>query len=182
MKQFIICLVALLGFSICHANNLFTLQKDGTYLTENGNIFAIVNYDGKSAHEIYQKLKSNADIFYSNNTQILSTVEDYQLVLTIQVEGGVMGRTFAGIYKNWVIYTYVFRIKDGAVQVWQPMYRTSEFGDYSSFQAKIEEIFLKPLNPKEKNPADWQKMPSLIEEFVNSPIKKILYGWPEFNW
>ena len=50
----------------------FELQPDGMFLTKDGKGYAVVEYEGKTAHELYQMIASNISSAYNDPSKVMS--------------------------------------------------------------------------------------------------------------
>ena len=91
----------------------FILQPTGAFLTEDGKDFAVVEFEGKSASELYSKVKSNAMSLYNDPDKVMSesggnmiSIYAYREDMCVVSSMGAKG-IYGGHYK------LVFRFKDG---------------------------------------------------------------------
>jgi hypothetical protein len=120
MKKLLLTVLLLFPI-LCKSQDLvkFKLQSNTTFQTLSGEDYVVVPFDGKSAHEIYQMLASNAMSVCTDPSEVMS-VEDVSIKI----------RTYyTGLYKKTVLmytnlwgayYQLEFRIKDGRVRVAAP--------------------------------------------------------------
>lgn len=97
----------------------FQLQQDGTFLTEKGDTYQVIEFDGLSAHEIYQKLCTNAAGIYNNPNAVLSKVEDSSIKVRAIANDLVMGKI--KVWSHDAYYQLHFKIKDGRVRIEAPL-------------------------------------------------------------
>lgn len=121
MKNILLFMVALLHvITTVNAQDKgvdFKLQKDGSFLTEDGKDYEIVQYEGLSAHEIYQKLCSNAGGVYNNPNKVMSNVED----VSIKIRALSTGLVKFGWTARDAYYQFQIKIKDERVRVEAPI-------------------------------------------------------------
>lgn len=149
----------------------FTLQKDGSFLTEDGKDYEIIQYEGLSAHEIYQKLCSNAGGVYNNPSKVMSNVEDVSIKIRALSTGLVKAKM--GISRD-AFYQFQIKIKDGRVRVESPMIEEELMGisyeDRYIYWHKYPEKWLKNEKSKEKH----KEKIIWVEVSLNSVINGVL--------
>lgn len=117
----------------------FVLMPDGTYQTEDGKDFAVVPFEGKTAHQIYQELATNVGSTYNDPSKVMSGVEDASIKIRAFSDFLWFNRVL-GIPHGWEgYYQLEFRIKDGRVRVSAPIvediamdtqpYKKTTYGD-----------------------------------------------------
>lgn len=108
---------------ICSAQDivLFHVTPTGSFISQNGEDFAVVEFEGKSAHEIFQTLASNASSIYNDPSKVMSTVDDASVkirAITEICKNKGLGITIGA----WLgYYQLEFRIRDGRVRVSAPI-------------------------------------------------------------
>lgn len=98
----------------------FKLQPTGVFLTENGKNFAVVEFEGKSASDLYSMVKSNAMSLFNDPDKVMSessgnTISMYAYCKEMCVVSSMGAK---GIYSGH--YKLVFRFKDGRIRVDAP--------------------------------------------------------------
>lgn len=157
----------------------FKLQPNGTFLTEDGKDFIVIEYEGKSAEELHTMVKDNVMSLYNSPKDVMS--ESGNNVITIfalekhiwQVKS--LGAT--GIYGG--NYKLVFKFKDGRIRIDAPSIDnnlemtdgafTNTIGIPSSVD--LSKTAKKLCNSKKEK--DKSKKAS-IERIVNDPINYLL--------
>lgn len=156
MKKILFLMAALL-FVVTMANAQdkgveFKLQKNGSFLTEEGKDYEIIQYEGLSAHEIYQKLCTNAGGVYNNPSKVMSNVEDVSIKIRALSTGLVKAKM--GMDKG-AYYQFQIKIKDGRVRVEAPMIEErlngATYNDKYIWWHKFPEKWLKDDKSKEKH-------------------------------
>ena len=98
----------------------FKLQPTGAFLTEDGKDFAIVEFEGKSASELYSMVKSNAMSLYNDLDKVMSESDGNMVSMYAYREDMCVVSSMGakGIYGGH--YKLVFRFKDGRIRVDAP--------------------------------------------------------------
>lgn len=124
MKKLIVILMLALPLAATAQDLVhFALTPDGTYLTEDGKDFAVVPFDNKNAHQIYQELATNVGLTYRDPSKVMSGVEDASIKIRAYSDDIICDRPFGGIKMLPMggYYQLEFRIKDGRVRVSAPI-------------------------------------------------------------
>ena len=120
MKRFLFIVVLFLSTLMANAQYVqFKLFYDGSFCQKNGLNYTIVQFAGKSAHQIYQALFINASEVYKNPKQkVIITIDGssiniraYDTKLTFREQGEYLSG----------YYTLHFDVKDGKVKVDAPI-------------------------------------------------------------
>lgn len=182
MNKYFFCFTLLL---MCFATQAqerkveFKLQPDGTFLSEDGSDFIVIEYEGMPAEELHTMVKDNVMSLYNSPKDVMS--ESGTNVITIfalekniwQVKS--MGAT--GIYGGH--YKFVFKFKDGRIRIDAPSIDnqlemtdgafTNTIGIPSS--VNLSKTAKKLCNSKKEK--DKLKIANL-ERIVNDPINYLL--------
>lgn len=156
----------------------FKLQKDGSFLTADGKDYVIVKYDSLTAHEIYQKLCSNAGGVYNNPNRVMSNVEDVSIKVRAISTGLVKG--VLGVVRD-AYYQYQIQIKDGRVRVEAPVIEEElirlNYNDMACWWHKYPAKWLKDEKSTEKHKVKilW------VEMNINAAINGVLGYSPTEN-
>lgn len=119
-----VCLLLALLFSIgLNAQNFvkFSLLSDGTFSTKDKKTFIVVEYEGKTAQELYNMIKANVLTSYNNPQNVLNEIEPTNI--TIRAVSNVLYSTYgfgSGFTEYAAKYTLVFQFKDGKIRVNAP--------------------------------------------------------------
>ncbi len=160
----------------------FALTPDGTYLTEDGKDFAVVPFDNKNAHQIYQELATNVGLTYRDPSKVMSGVEDASIKIRAYSDDLIRDRLsmdgmISGIGKMVPLggyYQLEFRIKDGRVRVSAPIIEEEtryEKMKYSRpFSVCVKHHF---KNGKLKD-GKWKENYDIVVAKMNSVINSIL--------
>ena len=157
----------------------FKLQSDGSFRTIDGEDYVVIPFEGKSAHDLFVTLTSNATSIYNDVSNVMNTVQDN--IVKIRGFAG-SGKIFPYItFCNFSVegyYQLVFKIKDGRIRVSAPLvedYANMTGGNpkslpvsYSGMVAK--HLFDKNGTIKKKRVNDVAS----IEAYLNSIINRIL--------
>lgn len=189
MKKILSLIVAIILVSGMQAQDKgadFKLQKDGTFLTETGENYIIVNYDSLTAHEIYQKLCTNAGSVYNNPDRVMSNVEDTSIKIRAISTRLVKG--FGKVYRD-AYYQFQIKIKDGRVRVEAPTIEDEllpiSYNDMANWWHKYPEKWMKNEKSREKHKLDIFYVELNINAVIDgvlgySPLKKD--SKEEDNW
>lgn len=181
-KIFFICLTSLmicLGTQAQDRKVDFKLQPNGTFLSEDGSDFIVIEFDGMTAEELHSMVKNNVMSLYNSPKDVMS--ESGNNVITIfAIEKNIwqvksLGAT--GIYGGH--YKLVFKFKDGRIRIDAPTIDnklemtdgafTNTIGIPSSVD--LSKTAKKLCNSKKEK--DKLKKASL-ESIVNNPINYLL--------
>lgn len=188
MKKILSIIALLFVITIANAQDKgveFKLQKNGSFLTEEGKDYEIIQYEGLSAHEIYQKLCTNAGGVYNNPSKVMSNVEDVSIKIRALSTGLVKAKM--GMDKG-AYYQFQIKIKDGRVRVEAPMIEErlngATYNDKYIWWHKFPEKWLKDDKSKEKHKIKilWVEigLNSVINEVLGYSLKKD--NKEEDNW
>lgn len=158
----------------------FYLTDNGSFVSESGENFIVVPFDGKSAHEIFVTLTSNVASVYNNPSQVMSTVDDASIKIRAYNDCIFTNKVLM-IQRCWAgYYQLEFRIKDGRVRVSAPIIENTLTNNQLSPTAvgggnkrefdKVASGWFKDGKPKEKE----QKNIEYVEAGVDVPINSIL--------
>jgi len=157
----------------------FKLQPNGTFLSEDGSDFIVIEFDGMTAEELHSMVKNNVMSLYNSPKDVMS--ESGNNVITIfAIEKNIwqvksLGAT--GIYGGH--YKLVFKFKDGRIRIDAPIIDnklemtdgafTNTIGIPSNVD--LSKTAKKLCNSKKEK--DKLKKAS-IESIVNDPINYLL--------
>lgn len=155
----------------------FNLRPDGTFQTDDGKNFVVVEFEGKTAQELYTMVKSNAITLYNSPKTVLSENEPVNLSILALSEN--LYKTYkigGGFVAYKANYNLVFHFKDGRIRIDAPL--VHEKLDVSatgvpipkSFVSLVDDWFEKNGSVKKKKQDDVLK----IEEIFNYPINYLL--------
>ena len=178
-KYLSFCLMLIISCLSVSAQVDFKLQADGSFRTIDGADYVVIPFEGKSAHDLFVTLTSNATSIYNDVSKVMNTVQDN----TVKIRG------FAGsgnIFPYFTMFNFSvegyyqleFKIKDGRIRVSAPIVEddaTMTGGtngpsavSYSGMVAK--HLFDKKGIVKKKKVNDVAS----IEAYLNSIINRIL--------
>lgn len=115
----------------------FEWQPDGSMLTNNGEMYEVIPFDGKSAEELYDNLMVSVSSIYNDPNQTISSVENklisvYAIHEVVWDCGGILGEVVVNFH-----YTLKLHIKDAKVKVDAPHFTLLTFSTGGS-QSNIE--------------------------------------------
>lgn len=152
----------------------FILTPDGYYKTEEGQDYTIVQFDGKTAHQIYQELASNINSIYNKPSEVMNGVEDSSIKVRaysndlIRARALGLGQSLGGYYQ------LEFQIKDGRVRVSAPYieskvgYMTPKGYSESNFRDMLKKHFKKDGTLKDgKRAEDYTAVVLKMNNIIN---------------
>lgn len=153
----------------------FNLTPIGSFITDGGEDFVVVPFEGKSAHQIYQLLATNVGSLYNDPSKVMSGVEDASIKVRAY-SANLCQKKVVLTFDGGGYYQLEFKIKDGRVRVSAPYIENQisfetqpiSFGEFRYIVSKWYEK--KTGEPKNKNKRDIYR----IEHQVNSIINSIL--------
>lgn len=114
MKRFLIYLVFALCVIECYSQSLmFSLHKDGAFLTDDGMNYKVLTFDGKTAKELYNIVNTNAVSLYKSPNTVMSVNEG----VSISIRG--YKENLIGAYGAY--YNLIFEFKDGRMKINAPL-------------------------------------------------------------
>ena len=155
----------------------FSLKSDGTFLTEDGKSYIIVEFEGKTAKELYDMVKANVLTLYNNPQHVLNEIESKNI--TVRALSDVLHSTYklgSAFTEYRVMYTLVFQFKDGKIRVNAPEIdrnlevRASAVPIPKTFVSLIDDWFDKKGIVKKKK----QEKVTKIESEFNDPINYLI--------
>ena len=180
MKKVILSIISILfiyASSLAQENIEFKLQPNATFAAPDGTSYIVVEYEGKTAEELYSLVKSNAMTLYKNPDRVMS--ENPHISIAIRAYSEMVGtktvafipRVFAGYYN------LVFRFKDGKIRIDAPVIDDTltdrdnmlDIQYIPSFKGLVKGYY-KDGKPKEKT----QGSILITERSVNIPINYLL--------
>lgn len=157
----------------------FKLQPTGSFLSEEGKDYIVIEFEGKSANDLYSMVRDNVMSQYNSPKEVMS--ESGGNVITIYAHNKniwiVKSLGAKGIYGGY--YNLVFKFKDGKIRVDAPSISNKLEMTDGSFTntigipsyVSLPNIAKKLFNSKTKK--DKAKK-VLLEEVVNIPINNLL--------
>lgn len=177
MKQMIVILTLLACSLTGHAQAAFKLQQTGTFVTAEGNDYAVIAFEGKKAEELYQMVKDNVAKYYESPEDVLT--EEPHTKLTVEgFNREFLMWTFMMVPTQFgALYTLTFQFKDGRIRVDAPeiddtMMATATFGKKgatASFKSMLNTYF---RNGEVKEKA--KPKVAAIEQHINDMINRLL--------
>ena len=119
-----ICIVLTFFFSMeINAQNVvnFSLKSDGTFTTEDGKSYVVIEFEGKTAQDLYNTVKANVLTLYNSPQDVLNEIEPKNI--TIRALSDVLHSTYklgSAFTEYKAMYTLVFQFKDGRIRVNAP--------------------------------------------------------------
>ena len=156
----------------------FTIQPTGRFLNEDGKDFVVVEFEGKSADELYSMVKTNVMTMYNNPKEVMSESDGVITIFAYEKNIWVVKSLGAtGLYDG--SYKLIFRFKDGRVRVDAPSISDVFILSGGAFTNTIgidKKVYLSSCAKKvckSKSKKDQEKK-SLLENVVNIPINYLL--------
>lgn len=179
MKKILLALLLLCNSSVYAQENkedyvMFYLQQDGTFLNENGEKYTVLNYDGKTASELYDMVKNNVMAAYNDPKSVMSENEGQVISVNGYTENlWRNGIDYGGDYK------LTFRFKDNKIRVDAPsisskLYRTTKIDWMNKSYPNSVYFYDCARKCCNSNSEKNKKRKMLIENNVNVPINYLL--------
>lgn len=155
MEKLIISLIMLICYSIS-ANSqifMFKLTPEGRFVTGEDKDYFIYTQEGKTAHELYQMVCTNAAKVYSSPKDVLSTVEDKSVSIRAISNNLVATLKSFGKPDNFYEchYNLRFEFKDGKIKVYSPILVDMYFENHHrKFSDKAKKMFDENGNVKKR--------------------------------
>lgn len=155
----------------------FYLKPDGTFQTNEGNSFVVIEYEGKTAQELFNLVKANVLTLYNNPQHVLNEIEPSNI--TIRALSDKLYSTYklgAAFVEYRAMYTLVFQFKDGRIRINAPLVdrqldvTATAVPIPKTFVSLIDDWFDKDGNVKKKKKDSVAK----IEMMFNYPINYLL--------
>lgn len=162
----------------------FNLKPNGTFLADDEKSFVVVEYNGKTAQELYSMVKSNVMTLYNSPKTVMS--ENEPISLSIRALSGVIHETYklgGGFVSYKAHYNLVFHFKDGRIKVDAPVIDRNLDVDATgvpvpkTFVGLVDDWFDKKGNVKNKS----EKNKNKIEATFNYPINYLLGNYKDNN-
>ena len=177
--RLIVLFLALMGsIVLADAQELveFKLQRSGAFLTAAGEEYAVVEFQGKTAEELYQMVKDNVSEYYENPEDIL-TEEDNKLTVRGGCKDFVMWTFMMVATQFGAFYDLTFRFKDGRIRIDAPVIEDEliatasvlKKGTSASFKSMLA-TFYKNGELKEKS----KPKVIQIENYINTTVNQLL--------
>lgn len=173
MKKLILCIAIFLGTFLGSAEAKsvrFTINTDHGFSTTDGSLYAIVEFPGKSAHDIYNMMATNIGLWYYQPQEVMYGVEDRFISVTTSESNFCSNGS-----QTWSAqYFLKFLIKDGKVLVLSPKVR--EVSANYSTKMKFTEFITKYWYDSTNQTFIESEQNNMIltEIVVNSTINTIL--------
>lgn len=161
----------------------FYLQPDGTFRTKDNANYAVVEYEGMSAEQLYTMVKSNINSLYKSPKDVMSEVENTSITVRGYEKNIVIDK-----YGFYGFYNLNFKFKDGKIRVAAPIVDNDVYSIAGNirydFSDAVKGFFKKDdgsVKPKKL------KYKELTENNLNLIIYKIILnrgeaGSKEDNW
>lgn len=168
-----------MAFATMNAQKLvkFNLKPDGTFQTIEGKAFIVVEYEGKTAQELYDMVKSNVFTLYNSPQHVLNEIEPTNI--TIRALSDVLYSTYklgSAFVEYRAKYNLVFHFKDGRIRIDAPLIdrqlnvSATAAAMPKTFKSLVGCWFEKDGSVKKKK----QDKVSKIETILNYPINYLL--------
>ena len=154
----------------------FKLQRSGAFLTAAGEEYAVVEFQGKTAEELYQMVKDNVSEYYENPEDIL-TEEDNKLTVRGGCKDFVMWTFMMVATQFGAFYDLTFRFKDGRIRIDAPVIEDELIATASVLKKGTSASFKSMLGSFYKNGELKEKSkPKVIqiENYINTTVNQLL--------
>lgn len=155
----------------------FNLKSDGTFQTDEGKTFAVVEFEGKSAQELYNMVKANVLTLYNRPQNVLNEIEPTNI--TIRALSDVLYSTYklgTAFVEYRAKYNLVFQFKDGRIRIDAPLIdrqldvTATAVSIPKTFVSLVDDWFEKDGSVKKKKQDKIVK----VETIFNYPINYLL--------
>ena len=164
----------------------FKLTPEATFLSNDGEDFIIVPYEGKSAHEIFQLLATNAASVFNDPSKVMSTVEDKSIkfrsiIPVAQKEVKLLNQRTLAESKGFL--QLEIRIKDGRIRISAPFVENDIWIDGSPMQGNFQNLVSQWYKPekKEKKRIENENFRNSLESRVNLIVNSIIGSTPQME-
>lgn len=186
MKRTILCSILLFLCVSINSQTIvkFNLKPNGTFLADDEKSFVVVEFNGKTAQELYSMVKSNVMTLYNSPKTVMSENEPNSL--SIRALSGVIHETYklgGGFVSYKAYYNLVFHFKDGRIKVDAPVIdgnlnvNATGVPIPKTFVSLVDDWFDKKGNVKNKSEKNKKK----IEATFNYPINYLLGNYKDNN-
>ena len=178
MRQIVLFLAVMGSIVFADAQELveFKLQRSGAFLTAAGEEYAVVEFQGKTAEELYQMVKDNVSEYYENPEDIL-TEEDNKLTVRGGCKDFVMWTFMMVATQFGAFYDLTFRFKDGRIRIDAPVIEDELIATASVMKKGTSASFKSMLGSFYKNGELKEKSkPKVIqiENYINTTVNQLL--------
>ena len=183
MKQILVTLIFVLVSSMSNAQYVpdFKMNYDGNFTTQKGESYDVAVMEGKSATELFDKVKKNVALVFRSPKEVESNVDDK----IISIYGYAPKCTYMAVpgWKYYLSFHYSlkFQFKDGKIRIEAPGLYEMEGSAWSTLQKTFKgwHIFNKDgeLSKKEKN----RLLVTMLEDYFNDLINRIINGDTKSN-
>lgn len=157
----------------------FKMLPDGSFSTESGESYAIVRFDGKSAHEIYQVLKTNSLSIFNDATKAVNGVEDVAIKIrciipVCQKIVKLLSTEVLAESKGYL--SFEIKIKDERVKISAPFMENEIWMDGSSTEGNFRNLakfWFKP-EKKEKKRLENESNIAALENRINILVNAVI--------
>lgn len=174
-KSVLSILIAFCGLIAANAQTPkveFTISPSGTFVSDDGKDYVIYYEEGKSAHELYQRVCTNVGKVYNSAKDVLSAVDDKSVAIRAFSDNLIIGEVIMGLkFYYSFYYNLLFEFKDGRVKISAPVIGELKLDNKRSTLYKKSQKFFNKDGSVKKNKATEK---SLIEYEFNSIIAKLL--------
>lgn len=153
----------LMFYAVCASAQTvnFKLQKNGYFVTEDGMDYVVVEYEGKTASELYSMVKSNIIELYNDPSKVMSENEPSKIVINAMA-GNIYStyKPFVGFISYSAYYKYIFMFKDGKIRINAPYVKQDLYvpGWQGTFSGLVRHWFDEDGKVKSEQQANVSKM------------------------
>lgn len=181
MKRFIL-IFFVIATTCCYAQEIskFHIQKDGTFLADDGKDYQVVDFKDKSAKDLYSMVKENIMSVFKSPKTVISENEYTSITINAVFEN-LYFRHFMGV--NFVYsgnVTIHFAFKDGKIRIDAPSINVLYTNDnvdcsYANFMKEC-------YNSKGEIKKNRIKDLAATEESIIKPIRLLLKDNSKEDW
>lgn len=155
----------------------FHLSQTGKFLTEDGDDYLVIPFEGKSAHDIFLEVVQNVNSLYKSPKEVLSTIEDQSISIFAMGSPIAYDKILGLTREGYGYYTIKILVKDNKIRFELPKIDKVSFGsgDHKttvSYSYQIGEYFDKKGIVKSKRES-WVKA---IESKMKGICNYIIMG------
>ena len=174
MKRFFISFFGLLVILFANAQSpvFFHLSASGNFVSDKGENFIVVDFENKSAHNLYQMVASNIANTFNDPSKVFSGVDDTSIKVRAYCPD-LCTKKLLLTFPGGGYYQLFFQFKDNKIRVSAPYIEsTVEYNtnppSYGDFYDIVKKWYNKKGEIKEKNKADVLRVEAKMNVILNS--------------
>lgn len=169
----------------------FNLQRDGSFIAKDGKSYVVVEYEGKTAEELYSMVKSNVIVLYNSPKHVMNENEPTKLTIHAKTKTIDTGyQAYGGGFVSYsAYYTYIFQFKDGRIRIDAPLIQPKLDVDATgtpvitkTFAGLINDWYDKNGNLKKKKIGKIKEVENILIAPINYLIGSNNSGSEDDDW